>query len=417
MKLSNILFFLLFILTNHEAFASNIDLAGRIDFEEQISCFQSSFQKLEKVAQQPCFKGCQVFDLSSDLAGVCNQALRLTRKELEEKDVDQERFTLLERFDEWVKAKIQSQILSMSDVKTLFYQLAFLRGIDNQQSDYAKSLMKRSYPTKEQSDWWQDENHVTFQNFNHLLFPCCHEMFLIPDQDCSFVPAYLRAFIKEPKAKIILFSFGQEQQPFLDPTDTFFRQMERPGIINWFRDSTESLDVLSKVTQKLWVEDDSLSTACLYLLIRDFMIDKDDLVFNENLEESKEEQFFCRWVEECFARVKSPTLGKETIAVDFLEYLKQRMNEDSDQGVSISLGREVQKEEGKLIIPVHMSFMNQTNSLITFPPIFEEPNCAILDLVVNVEKKSDLIEDYKVISWDNWRDPRVESPRKSRGQQ
>lgn len=388
MKLTNMLFFLIFTLVSHEVFASSDEIDEKINFEEQINCFQSAFKKLEETPQPSVYVGDPpIVDLSSDLAGICNQAIRLTREEFVDKVVEQERLVLLKKFETWLNVKIQGQKLGISDVKTLFYQLAFLRGVNNQQSDFVKTFIEKRHSSEMQSGWWHDEKHDFFQFFSSSFYPLCCEMYLIPDQGCPMVESFLRAFTKEPKTKITLLSFNQNQEPFWDPTEVFFRQVERPNIINWFRDSTEDLDVLGRVVRKLWVEDDSFSTACLYLLIRDFMIDKDDLIFDENREESKEDQYFKLWLEEALSRIKSLLLGKGTLATDFLNRLEKRINDGSDRKLSISMTREVQKEENKLTIPVSISLMNQTSS--------ELPSSAIVDLVVDIEKKSDLIEDYK----------------------
>lgn len=331
---------------------------------------------------------------------ICQHALCLVKEEL----TTAEDLEIHASFKAKIQAKADAKKLFLSDLKTLFFQLSFLRDKDLFSHDYIRTLITKNAQESDDESWWQDDRHPFFKS---LLDNMGDEMFLLPEKGDSFIKAHLKAFLQVPKVTIFLFPFGQDQSLYPRSAHAINYELSRGGGIGHLNDSN-LLAFYTDIVQDLWNPEDPVSTFFLYILSRDYFCPYYPH-HETDQEESTHERIFSDWVHRFISNSRQLIFEKPPYLNNFFESLDPLQLEDDPNNLRILIWEVNQKnveqkwsvqakvflEKKECYYPDHYTYTNNSSS----PRI-----SALVSFILEATQKSEKQCDLKVIGFENWQE-------------
>lgn len=361
--------------------------------EDQVKKYQVAYELSD---ESRIHSNTASINLSPQLWDLCCLALCRTRDDFLQIRASEDDFMTLEDLKNRFVAMKKDEMILLNDVRSLFIDLAFLW--DRTRSPCHK--LSRKY-LGDYSGEWQGRTAAWWKgaiNLDRLSFlEVTHQMFIVPEKGDSVPQTYLKAFLKNPKKKILILPVGLDSSAY-HARDSLFAREHLQAPFLFYRKNEEDLKTIKRVCAVLWDRKDPLSTACLYFMLNDFKIENDDLIFDPAEPVSKEEQFFAKWINRCRGFIQRLLYCQKASSKCFIAYIETLLDKKStvlssyfDQNSeTFNLNISLQPETS------HRAELNDDTS--------QNVNVCVY---VKMMEKTPLLQKYRVDGWGHWRDPNV----------
>lgn len=366
--------------------------AEQLSVKDQVKRFQLAYEGIlfadDSVSDEDSYTTSSKYpDLSSRLWDLCNMALCQVQKALRDTEASEDDFKEMEALKNHVTGLKDKKNLHLNDLKSLYIDLAFLRDRQKPQSYRVSEAFLGDYLGRWHSKTAEEIKEDTHNLDEVATIVYAQQLYILPEKGDSIPQTYLKAFLQDPQKKInILPLEGDDRSPHAK--DSFFIRARFGSTLNYFRESLDDLETFRKLCERIWDPEDPLSTACLYFMVNDFMIDIDMLTYDPDLPLSKEEQFFTKWLEETCLRVEKKMAGEKPSCFYFADLIESLFGKTVWSDLR-SIDNNSQT--------CSLTFCMRPN-LPEFETSFLEATRVKLNLEVLAKKA--LLQEYRVAGWE-----------------